>query len=131
MLETPGIAMIHKATGTKEDLLSTINEGIYVSLEPNKRVKYIGLSQPDTKDTIDVADVINVVGEPIDYYCGYGKTEDTVLYLAGLSFPKTFINKLAESIKAEQDRVKKVMEDDDLFIRNFHCSYNKLQEVSI
>lgn len=51
LLETPGIAMIHKATGTKEDLLSTINEGIYVSLEPNKRVKYIGLSQPDTKDT--------------------------------------------------------------------------------
>lgn len=114
LLETPGIAMIHKATGTKEDLLSTINEGIYVPLEPNKRVKYIGLSQPDTKDTIDVADVINVVGEPIDYYCGYGKTEDIVLYLAGLSFPKTFINKLAESIKAEQDRVKKVMEDDDL-----------------
>ena len=26
LLETPGIAMIHKATGTKEDLLSTINE---------------------------------------------------------------------------------------------------------
>lgn len=107
-------ANVVKMLERKEDLLSTINEGIYVSLEPNKRVKYIGLSQPDTKDTIDVADVINVVGEPIDYYCGYGKTEDTVLYLAGLSFPKTFINKLAESIKAEQDRVKKVMEDDDL-----------------
>ena len=114
LLETSGVAMIHKATGTKEDLWSTIKEGIYVPLEPNKRVKYIGLFQPDTKETIDVSEVIDVVGEPIDNFCGYGKTEETVLYLAGLSFPKTYINKLAESIKAEQDRVQQVMEDDDI-----------------
>lgn len=107
MLETPGIAMIHKATGTKEDLLSTINEGIYVSLEPNKRVKYIGLSQPDTKDTIDVADVINVVGEPIDYYCGYGKTEDTVLYLAGLSFPKPLLISWLNQSKRSKTELKR------------------------
>lgn len=114
LLETSGVAMIHKATGTKEDLLATINTGIYAPLEPNKRVKYIGLSQPDTKDTINIEEIADVVGEPIDNFCGYGKTEDTVLYLAGLSFPKTYINNLAESIKAEQDRIQKVMEDDDL-----------------
>ena len=32
LLETPGIAMIHKATGTKEDLLSTINEVLFATL---------------------------------------------------------------------------------------------------
>lgn len=113
LLETSGVAMIHKVTGNQENLLSTINTGIYTPLEPNKRVKYIGLSQPDTKETLAISDVTDVVGEPIDSFCGYGN-EDTVLYLAGLSFPKTFIENLASSIKAEQDRVQKVMEDDDL-----------------
>lgn len=113
LLETSGVAMIHKVSSGKENLLSVINTGIYVPLEPNKRVKYIGLSQPDTKETIAISDVTDVIGNPIDTFCGYGN-EDTVLYLAGLSFPKTFIEKLASSIKAEQDRVQKVMEDDDL-----------------
>lgn len=113
LLETSGIAMIHKVSSGKDDLLSIINTGIYTPLEPNKRVKYIGLSQPDTKDSIAISEVMNVVGNPIDTFCGYGN-EDTVLYLAGLSFPKTFIENLASSIKAEQDRVQKVMEDDDL-----------------
>lgn len=113
LLETSGLAMIHKVSNGKDDLLSTINTGIYTPLEPNKRVKYIGLSQPDTKDPIAISEVIDVVGEPIDTFCGYGN-EDTVLYLAGLSFPKTFIDNLASSIKSEQDRVQKVMEDDDL-----------------
>lgn len=113
LLETAGIAMIHKVSSGKDDLLSIINTGIYTPLEPNKHVKYIGLSQPETKETIAIGEVIDVVGEPIDTFCGYGN-EDTVLYLAGLSFPKTFIENLASSIKSEQDRVQKVMEDDDL-----------------
>lgn len=114
LLETSGVAMIHKITlGGKEELLSTINEGIYVPLEPNKRVKYIGLSQPDTKETISIEDVTDVVGEGIDTFCGYGN-EETVLYLGGLSFPKTYIDKLAKSIKSEEERVQKVMEDEDL-----------------
>ena len=76
LLETSGVAMIHKITlGGKEELLSTINEGIYVPLEPNKRVKYIGLSQPDTKETISIEDVTDVVGEGIDTFCGYGNEE--------------------------------------------------------
>lgn len=113
LLETSGVAMIHKVTGNQDNLFSTINTGIYTPLEPNKRVKYIGLSQPDTKEALAISNVTDVVGEPIDSFCGYGN-EDTVLYLAGLSFPKTFIENLAASIKAEQDRVQKVMEDDDL-----------------
>ena len=44
----------------------------------------------------------------------YGNTEETVLYLAGLSMPKTYINDLAESIKPEQERVQKIREDDDI-----------------
>lgn len=113
LLETSGVAMIHKVAGNQENLLSTINTGIYAPLEPNKRVKYIGLSQPDTKETITISDVMDVVGESIDSFCGYGN-EETVLYLAGLSFPKTFIENLEKSIRAEQERVQKVMEDEDL-----------------
>jgi len=97
----------------KADLLPIIKDGIYAPLEPNKRIKYIGLSQPDTKDIVDINSVMDVVGVPIDTFSGFGNTE-TVLYLAGLSFPKTYINSLAESIKAEQERVQKVMEDDDI-----------------
>ena len=44
----------------------------------------------------------------------YGNTEETVLYLAGLPMPKTYINDLAESIKSEQERVQKILEDDDI-----------------
>lgn len=115
LFETSGIAMIHKVgLDGQNELLPIINNGIYAPLEPNKRIKYIGLSQPDTKDTISIDSVIDVVGSPIDTYQGYGNQQETVLYLAGLSFPKTYINNLAESIKAEQERVQKVMEDDDI-----------------
>lgn len=115
LFETSGVAMIHKVgQDGQNELLPIINNGIYASLEPNKRIKYIGLSQPDTKDTISIDSVIDVVGSPIDVYQGFGNQQETVLYLAGLSFPKTYINNLAESIKAEQDRVQKVMEDDDI-----------------
>ena len=114
LLETSGVAMIHRVGQEgQNELLPIIKDGIYAPLEPNKRIKYIGLSQPDSKETIDINSVIDVVGQPIDTYQGYGNQE-TVLYLAGLSFPKTYINNLAQSIKAEQERVQKVMEDDDI-----------------
>ncbi len=114
LLETSGVAMIHRVgQDGQSDLLPVIKEGIYAPLEPNKRIKYIGLSQPDTKEAIDINSVIDVVGQPIDNFCGYGNQE-TVLYLAGLSFPKSFISELEKSIKDEQERVQKVLEDDDI-----------------
>lgn len=116
LLETSGVAMIHKMANEQSDLLATVNEGIYATIEPNKKIKYIGLSQPDmkeNKDVVDINSVIDVVGQPIDTYMGYGNTE-TVLYLAGLSFPKTYIDNLKESIKADQEKAEKAMEDDDI-----------------
>lgn len=117
LLETSGIAMIHKvAQNEQSNLLATINDGIYETIEPNKKIKYIGLSQPEAqedKSPIEISSIIDVVGQPIDTYMGYGNSE-TVLYLGGMSFPKTYINNLAESIRAEQEKAEKVMEDDDI-----------------
>lgn len=117
LLETSGIAMVHRVAQNEHgNLLVTINDGIYAMIEPNKKIKYIGLSQPEAKEdkgTIEINSVINVVGQPIDTYMGYGNTE-TVLYLGGMSFPKTYINNLVESIKSEQDKAEKAMEDDDI-----------------
>ena len=116
LLETSGVAMVHKMANEQSDLLATVNDGIYATIEPNKKIKYIGLSQPDmkeNKDVVDINSVIDVVGQPIDTYMGYGNTE-TVLYLAGLSFPKTYIDNLKESIKADQEKAEKAMEDDDI-----------------
>ena len=117
LLETSGVAMVHKvAQNEQSNLLATINEGIYATIEPNKKIKYIGLSQPEAKEdkgTIEINSVIDVVGQPIDTYMGYGNTE-TVLYLGGMSLPKTYISSLADSIKKEQDKAEKVMEDDDI-----------------
>lgn len=114
LLETSGVAMIHRVgQDGQNELLPIIKDGIYASIEPNKRIKYIGLSQPDTKDAVSIDAVTDVVGEPIDIFAGFGNKE-TVLYLAGLSFPKTYITSLAESIKADQERAQKVMEDDDI-----------------
>lgn len=117
LLETSGNAMIHKvAQNEQSNLLATINDGIYATIEPNKKIKYIGLSQPEAqedKSPIEISSIIDVVGQPIDTYMGYGNSE-TVLYLGGMSFPKTYINNLAESIRAEQEKAEKVMEDDDI-----------------
>ena len=115
LLETSGVAALHRITqGGKDELVSSINNGIYPKLEGNKKVKYIGLSQSDSKEVISVDDLTDIVGEGIDTFTGYGNTEETVLYLAGLSMPKTYIENLQNSIKAEQERVKKLLEDDDL-----------------
>lgn len=115
LFETSGVSMIHKvAQNEQTELLPVINDGIYAELEPNKRIKYIALSQPDGKEIVDIDSVIDVVGKPIDTFCGFGNPNETVLCLAGLSFPKAYISRLAESIKQEQERVQKVMEDDDI-----------------
>lgn len=115
LLETSGVAMIHKVTQNEQsNLLATVNDGIYAAMEPNKKIKYIGLSQPEAKEdkgAIEINTVTDVVGQPIDIYMGYGNTE-TVLYLGGMSFPKNYISSLAESIRSEQERAEKNMEDD-------------------
>lgn len=129
LLETSGVAMIHSVgQDVQNDLLPIIKEGIYAPLEPNKRVKYIGLSQPDKKDVISMDSVIDVVGNPIDTFCGYGNQQETVLYLAGLSFPKTYINDLEKSIRDEQERAQKIMEDDDI---SMDCNINFLAKKTI
>lgn len=129
LLETSGVAMIHRVgQDGQNDLLPIIKDGIYAPLEPNKKVKYIGLSQPDKKDVISMDSVIDVVGNPIDTFCGFGNQNETVLYLAGLSFPKTYINNLAESIKAEQERAQKIMEDDDI---SMDCNINFLAKKPV
>ena len=128
LLETSGVAMIHKVLQNEQvNLLATINDGIYATIEPNKKIKYIGLSQPEAKEdkgTIEISSVIDVVGQPIDTYMGYGNSE-TVLYLCGMSFPKTYINSLADSIRAEQEKAEKAMEDDDISMDNINFLANR------
>lgn len=112
LLETPGVAMIHKSTQDgKASMLASINTGIYTPLEPNKKVQYIGLSQSEEKP-LELAAVTTTVGEPIDSFLGYGNTE-AVLFLAGLSFPKTYIERLKESIQSEQERVERLLDDEE------------------
>ena len=134
LLETSGVAMIHKvAQNEQSNLLATVNDGIYATIEPNKKIKYIGLSQPEAKEdkgTIEISSVIDVVGQPIDTYMGYRNTE-TVLYLGGMSFPKTYINSLADSIKEEKDKAEKVMEDDDIAMDNLNFLANRKSTVVV
>jgi len=132
LLETSGVAMIHKvAQNEQSNLLATINDGIYATIEPNKKIKYIGLSQPEAKEdkgTIEINSVIDVVGQPIDTYMGYGNSE-TVLYLGGMSFPKAYINSLADSIRKEQEKAEKAMEDDDITMDNINFLANRKSAV--
>lgn len=132
LLGTSGVAMIHKvAQNEQSNLLATINDGIYATIEPNKKIKYIGLSQPEAKedkDAIELNSITDVVGQPIDTYMGYGNTE-TVLYLGGMSFPKTYINSLAESIKSEKEKVEKSMEDDVISLDDINFLANRKSTV--
>lgn len=133
LLETSGVSMIHKmAQNEQSNILAAVNNGIYAQIEPNKKIKYIGLSQPEAKENkeaIDISVVTDVIGKPIDTYMGYGNTE-TVLYLGGLSFPKTYISALVESIKAEQERAEKVMEEDDISMDDINFLMIKNQVVT-
>ena len=61
---------------------------------------------------------------------GYGNTE-TVLYLGGMSFPKIYINSLADSIKEEKDKAEKVMEDDDIAMDNLNFLANRKSTVVV
>lgn len=134
LLETSGVAMIHKvAQNEQSNLLATVNDGIYAMIEPNKKIKYIGLSQPEAKEdkgAIEINSVTDVVGHPIDAYMGYGNKE-TVLYLGGMSFPKTYINDLAESIRSEQEHAEKAMEDDDISMDNINFLADKKTAVIV
>ena len=42
-----------------------------------------------------------------------------------MSFPKTYINSLAESIKSEQDKAEKAMEDDDISMDDLNFLANR------
>ena len=134
LLETSGVAMIHKvAQNEQSNLLATVNDGIYATIEPNKKIKYIGLSQPEAKEdkgAIEINSVIDVVGQPIDAYMGYGNSE-TVLYLGGMSFPKTYIGSLADSIKKEQNKAEKAMEDDDIAMDDLNFIANRKSTIAV
>ena len=66
------------------------------------------------KDVISIDSITDVVGQPLDSYIGYGNQTETVLFLAGLSFPKTYIGDLKKSIMDEQERAQAILEDDDI-----------------
>ena len=54
-----------------------------------------------------------------------------MLYLGGMSFPKTYINSLAESIKSEQERAEKAMEDDDISMDDLNFLANRKSTVVV
>ncbi len=80
-------------------MIRTLEENIYVPLERDKEIQYLGLS---LADEIDINDITRYTGTPLDTFQGYNN-KNSIIILCGLSYPSTRIsemNNIAKSNKA-------------------------------
>ena len=77
------------------------NIGIFAPIEPDRVIKYIGISMTES---IDMDAIFKETGTPLDIYQG-SNTKHTVCMLAGLSYPYTFLDSLKQKIEENQENI--------------------------
>lgn len=109
LISTPGMAIISKLGKDKSDtqqLISTFHNNIYAPMEKDKVIKYIGLINAGTGKEIQVEDIYEDVGVPLDCFTGF-ESESTICMLAGLSLPYEKMVEIKEKIEANKDTIKR------------------------
>lgn len=109
LISTPGMAIISKLGKDKSDtqqLISTFHNNVYAPLEDDKVIKYIGLINAGSGKEIQIEDVYEEIGVPLDCFTGY-ESDSTVCMLAGLSLPYGKMAEIKEKIDANKDTVKR------------------------
>lgn len=109
LISTPGMAIISKLGKDKSDtqqLISTFHNNVYAPLEDDKVIKYIGLINVGSGKEIQIENVYEEIGVPLDCFTGY-ESDSTVCMLAGLSLPYGKMAEIKEKIDANKDTVKR------------------------
>lgn len=108
MLMTPGmsiISSIHKDNVNTQTLLKTFKNNIFAPLEEDKIIKYIALINGDDGKKIDISEIYEQIGKPLDLYLGYEAGDYTLCVLSGLSLPYTRMEEIKGIIEANKDTI--------------------------
>lgn len=109
LISTPGMAIISKLGKDKSDtqqLISTFHNNIYAPMEKDKVIKYIGLISSGKGKEIQIEDIYDEVGSPLDCFTGY-EAESTICILAGLSLPYEKMAEIKEKIDSNKSTIQK------------------------
>ena len=108
LISTPGMAIISKLGKDKSEtqqLISTFHNNIYAPMEEDKIIKYIGLINAGNGKEIQIEDIYEEVGVPLDCFTGF-ESDSTVCMLAGLSLCYGKMAEIKEKIDANRDTIK-------------------------
>lgn len=109
LISTPGMAIISKLGKDKSDtqqLISTFHNNVYAPLEDDKVIKYIGLINAGSGKEIQIEDIYEEVGVPLDCFTGY-ESDSTVCMLAGLSLCYGKMAEIKDKIDANKDTIRR------------------------
>lgn len=109
LLSTPGMAIISKLGKDKSDtqqLINTFQNNIYAPIETDKVIKYMGLINSGNGKGIQIGDIYNEIGTPLDSFIGY-EADATICMLAGLSLPYTKMEEIKQIIDSNKDTIKR------------------------
>lgn len=134
LLKTSGVAILTKVSrdrSNSSNLLDTIRNNIYAPMEDiDAQLFGISIAEKCSK-AITRKDIVNEIGFVMDDYIGYGGN-NTLLFLAGMSFPMKRIRNFKEVIQDNKDNILKMKkkksvsafdeEDDDDFDDLFDMS---------
>ena len=108
LIMTPGMSIISsicKDKSNTQTLINTFSNNIFAPLEDDKVIKYIGLINADNGMNIDVKDIYERIGIPLDSYIGYEAGNYTLCILAGLSLPYTKLSEIKDIIESNKDTI--------------------------
>lgn len=109
LISTTGMAIISKLGKDKSNtqrLISTFHSNIYAPIEDDKIIKYMGLINVDNGKEIQVEDIYDDIGTPLDAFVGY-EADATVCILSGLSLPYAKMAEIKGIIDSNKDTIKR------------------------
>ena len=124
LLSTPGINVITESNfdsvafntkGLTRIIMDNIKDGIFVDIDYDKVVKRTGylfhIDESLTKD-IDLVEIDETIGKPLEVFEGYYENNDTsnnnvISILSGLTFPTLRLLEIEELINKQKDNVLK------------------------
>ena len=111
LLTVNGCAILTKVSKDKSNssnIIATLKNNIYAE-QADFDAQYLGLSIATGNNKIDKSDIIKEVGFVMDDFCGFGGN-NTLLFLAGLSYPEKRIGDFEQKIRDNAENLKKLKE---------------------
>lgn len=104
LLSTRGASTITKMdrnTSSTAKLIRQMQNGVFAPLEPDRVIKYIGLS---ATEQVDLEAIYKETGVPLDIYQGTN-SRHTVCMLCGLTYPYTSLEDMRQKIEENKEGI--------------------------